>query len=73
MIRYKVYTIEKGIVETDVYDEVYSLTYHRLDGPAYIEYNKNSNIQCTEYWINDIRYTKEQYEKELLKLKVQSL
>jgi len=46
---------------------------HRLDGPADIGYDNNGNIKYVAYWINDIRYTKENYHKELLKLKVQSL
>jgi len=100
MSRYKVYTIEKGLVETNIYDEVHSLTWHREDGPAYYSYDNgnivheaywvngaqhrldgpakvwysiNGSITFTTYWINNIEYTKEQYDKELLKLKVQSL
>jgi len=46
---------------------------HRLDGPAYVEYDDNGNVVNELYWINGIEYTKEQYDKELLKLKVQSL
>jgi len=101
MKRYKVYTIEKGLVETNWYDSIRGLTWHRvngpavicyidgvlidfevyyindikhrLDGPAYIEYDINGNITYVEYCINGIAYTKEQYSKELLKLKVQAL
>jgi len=46
---------------------------HRLNGPADICYDINGNITYVEYCINGIAYTKEQYEKELLKLKVQLL
>ena len=70
---YKVYTKEKGLIDTNDYNDFVGLTLHRLDGPAYIEYDMNGNIIRTEYWIKDIEYTKDQYEKELLKLKVQSL
>jgi len=101
MKAFKIYTIENGLVETDDYDEVISLTWHRedgpafteyryngniryvayyvndnrhrLDGPAIIKYDVNGNIQRIEYWINDMAYSNEQYNKELLKLKVQSL
>jgi antitoxin component YwqK of YwqJK toxin-antitoxin module len=101
MTRYKVYTNEKGLVETDSFGNISELTWHRLDGPAYIMYNENgnivnelycvnnkrhrlngpasigyyenSNIKYETYWINDIRYGKDQYDKELLKLKVQAL
>jgi len=101
MTQYKVYTVESGLVETDDYVEVILLTWHRLDGPAFIEYRENGNIryesywingklhrlngpavirynmngsiQYIEYWLNGIEYTKENYHKELLKLKVQSL
>jgi len=129
MKRYKAYTKESGIIETNDYDDISDLTYHRedgpayirynhngkvayeayyihgkrhrLDGPAYIEYDGNCNVVVASYWINDkrnrldgpayisydengnavnelywingIEYNKEQYDKELLKLKVQSL
>jgi len=101
MKRYKVYTLEKGIVETDKYNVFKYLTWHRedgpavncyynngliefveywvngqlhrLDGPAIIGYDINGNITNIEYCINDKEYTKEQYDNELLKLKVQSL
>jgi len=46
---------------------------HRLNGPAYIEYDGNGNVEFASYWINGNSYSKEQYDKELLKLKVQSL
>ena len=103
MKQYKVYTKEKGLVETDDYisDNIHKLTFHREDGPAFIRYHsngkvadevyyvhdkchrldgpadivydENGNIVYGAYWINDIGYTKEQYEKELLKLKFKSL
>jgi len=98
---FKVYTNERGIVETNIYGEVDSLTYHREDGPAFIEYDYNGNIRYEEYringekhrlngpagiyynasgtlinevyYINNIWYTKENYHKELLKLKLHLL
>ena len=126
---FKVYTKEKGIVETDNYDEINGLTLHReyvpayiqyddngsvayeiyvingkrhredgpayiryysngkiayevyyvydkchrLDGPAVIEYNMNGSIEREYYYINGYRYTKVNYNKELLKFKLQSL
>jgi len=73
MYKYNVYTLEKGLVETDNYGEVISLTWHKENGPAYIKYDNNGNIIYESYYINGCRYTKEQYNKELLKLKVQSL
>jgi len=103
MTKYKVYTIEKGLIETNfIYDEIYNnLTCHREDGPAYIRYYNNGKVAYEEYWynnkkhrldgpsdieydtygnikkveyyINNISYTKEQYDKELLKLKINSL
>ena len=54
MSRYKVYTVEKGLVETDEYRDIYILTYHRLDGPAFIEYRENGMIRREGYWINDM-------------------
>jgi len=48
-------------------------TRSRFNGPTYIEYNSNGSVKHSEYWINNIWYTKEDYHKELLKLKVQSL
>jgi len=46
---------------------------HRFDGPAIIVYNANGDIIYESYFINDIEYSKENYHKELLNLKVQSL
>ena len=99
---FKIYTKENGLIEPEFVDDIIRrLTCHRLDGPAYIEYDNYGNIIVTEYYvngilhrldgpaileynhvgitiresyyINDIYYTKENYYKELLKLKVQSL
>jgi len=53
MKRFKVYTKEKGIVETDDYNDFAGLTLHREDGPAYIE---NGNITHVSYWVNDSRH-----------------
>jgi len=46
---------------------------HRLDGPAGIFYDMDGNIIQEAYYIDGIEYTKDNYHKELLKLKVQSL
>ena len=101
MTLYKVYTIEKGLIETNfiydfsgltchredgpafikydyngsiIYEEyLYNNKKHRLDGPAIIQYDTYGNIKKVEYYINNISYTKEQYDKELLKLKINSL
>jgi len=75
MKRYKAYTKEKGLVECDYIADIAELTWHRLDGPAITRYDANGNVNIVydAYWINDIEYTKEDYYKELLKLKVQSL
>jgi len=52
MKKYKVYTKEKGIVESDRYDEIRPLTWHREDGPALIKYYDNSKIEIELYCIN---------------------
>ena len=46
---------------------------HRLDGPAILEYDHVGITIRESYYINGYHYTKENYYKELLKLKVQSL
>jgi len=56
MKRYKVYTKERGLVETDKYDDFSGLTWHREDGPAFTRYRKNGNIEREEYCINDRRH-----------------
>lgn len=38
--------------------------YHREDGPAIIDYNKDNSIYGQEYWINDEELSKERWEKE---------
>jgi len=73
MKRFKVYTKEKGIVETDEYQEIYPLTWHRLDGPAIIEYIEELNISRVWYYINNKSYSKNDYDKEILKLTVNLL
>jgi len=101
MKRFKVYTKEKGIVETEYINDIIKLTWHREDGPAYIDYfnngtiehegyyvkdtkhrldgpaiigyNANGDIKYEEYYIEGNEYTKKQYYRELLKLKLQSL
>jgi len=71
---YKIYTKERGIVTTDIIgSNLRKLTWHRADGPANIWYNKDGTISYEAYCINGNDYTKEQYYRELLKLKVQSL
>ena len=44
--------------------------WHRIDGPARILYDKNGDVKRCVYYINDIRYTKEEYEviEEIVKL-----
>jgi len=129
MYKYKVYTLENGLIETNNIVHISGLTWHRedgpaftkyykngniehevyyvkdkkhrIDGPAYIEYYDNGKVSYEEYWynnkkhrldgpsdigydtygnitnevycINDIEYSKENYHKELLKLKIYSL
>jgi len=46
---------------------------HRADGPAYIEYDISGNIETTGYYIENIQYTKCDYDKELMKRKVNLL
>ena len=41
---------------------------HRLDGPA-VEFPNGTK----QWWINDINYTEDQYQKELIKLKLKRL
>lgn len=36
---------------------------HRTDGPAVIEYDPYENIVSKEYYIDDIKITKEEFEK----------
>jgi len=53
MKQYKIYTIEKGIVETDILnDNLLKLTWHREDGPAFIEYVNNGNVAYEVYYVN---------------------
>jgi len=42
---------------------------HRLDGPASIWYDIHNNIQSEEYFIQDTKYSKEEFEKECKRLK----
>ncbi len=42
--------------------------YHREDGPAF-EYTDGD----VEYWLNDIEYSKEDYEVEVVKLKLKRI
>jgi len=48
MTKYKAYTKERGIVETDYLNDIIKLTWHRVDGPAYINYIG----KYIEYWID---------------------
>ena len=101
MKRFKAYTLEKGLIETNNFIDFDKLTLHRLDGPAFIKYLDNGNIEIEHYYINNIKHrldgpasiyydthnnivgsyyyingvkhTKEEYNKELFRLKVQSL
>jgi antitoxin component YwqK of YwqJK toxin-antitoxin module len=54
MTLYKVYTIEKGIVETDNFDAIKVLTWHREDGPAFTKYHYNGKIEREIYRVNDV-------------------
>jgi len=38
---------------------------HRLDGPAGICYYKSGEIEDEYYWINDIKYSKEEFNKKI--------
>jgi len=49
---YKVYTKKNGIIVTDNYNDFRKLTWHREDGPAYIDYYDNGNIEYEVYYIN---------------------
>ena len=60
-----------GSIEYEEY--WYNNKKHRLNGPADIVYDKNGDIQNEWYYINNIQYTEEEYVKELLQLKLQSL
>jgi len=53
---FKVYTKEKGLIETGshINPNMHNLTWHREDGPAYIMYYDNGNIKYKEYWFNNI-------------------
>jgi len=52
MKRFKVYTLEKGLIDVDYLDTVMCLIRHRTDGPAVICYD-NELIEYEEYWVND--------------------
>jgi len=38
---------------------------HRLDGPAEIWYRENGEIESEDYFINDIKYSKEEFDKKI--------
>jgi len=48
-MKYKVYTKEKGLIETDTIAEIWHLTWHREEGPAYTKYYNNGKIDREEY------------------------
>jgi len=52
MKRYKVYTKEKGIIKTNKYSEFIGLNMHRTDGPAFICYYDNGNVEYEKYYVN---------------------
>jgi len=52
MKKYKVYTKEKGIIETNDGSGILELTLHRVDGPAYIRYDINANKKIEEYCVD---------------------
>jgi len=56
MKKYKVYTKEKGLVETNEYRDIDHLIWHREDGPAFIKYYNNGNLAYEEYRINNKRH-----------------
>jgi len=53
MIRFKIYTIEQGLIETNNIGHISGLTWHREDGPARISYYANGNITHVSYWVNN--------------------
>lgn len=45
-------------------------TLHRLDGPAFIKYNCNKTINKQEWFIGGKQYSKEDFNKEVLIIKM---
>ena len=59
-MNYKIYTKEKGIIETNnLTDEIRKLTYHREDGPAEIEYYKNGQKEYEAWYLNNKQHRKD--------------
>jgi len=100
MIRYIVYTKEKGKIETDNWWDFIDLTWHRedgpalqefysgqlaivkyyingkrhrLDGPAYKDFFYDGKPSSETYYINDVWYTKSDYEAEIFKMNLSLL
>jgi hypothetical protein len=42
---------------------------HREDGPAYQSWDENGTKEYEVYWLNDKKYSKEAYDKTILKEK----
>jgi hypothetical protein len=69
---YKEYRLENGgkriisNIREDWFNE--NGDYHREDGPAYIRYNENGNIDL-EYYLNEKYYSKKDYLKKIKELK----
>jgi hypothetical protein len=47
-------------------DNIANFYYHRIDGPAYIQYSKNRRIVCEMWWIEN----KQIKEEDIIKLKI---
>ena len=72
MNNFTAYT-EDGKFDTDDFDEIYHLKFHRLDGPALIA-RSNGRIKKESYWINGVLCkTKKQFEKRLMIYKMNLL
>jgi hypothetical protein len=69
---YKEYRLENGGHKTisHIKEEWFDKNsdYHREDGPAYIRYNENGNIDL-EYYLNEKYYSKKDYLKKIKELK----
>jgi len=51
-MKYKIYTKEKGLIETDDESKYEDLTWHKEDGPALIGYYNKGPIESESYYIN---------------------
>ena len=73
MKKYIVYTKENGKIETSNYSSISPLTIHKLDGPAIHAFYSNGKLNYTAYYINDVWYTKSDYEAEIFKMNLSLL